>query len=91
MLFPVLPQTAAYLLNFINLEDDLSYFPPYFAAPVVSGALLEQDPAVADILNKLANKIDDATMGALNYDVDGNKKEPIDVARKFLQDNGLIN
>jgi osmoprotectant transport system substrate-binding protein len=77
--------------NFINLEDDLSYFPPYFAAPVVSGALLEQDPAVADILNKLANKIDDATMGALNYDVDGNKKEPIDVARKFLQDNGLIN
>jgi osmoprotectant transport system substrate-binding protein len=76
--------------GFINLEDDQSYFPPYFAAPVVSGALLEEDPAVADVLNKLANQLDDAEMGALNYEVDGNKKEPIDVARQFLKDNGLI-
>jgi len=76
--------------GFINLEDDLSYFPPYFAAPVVSGALLEQDPSIADLLNKLANKLDDAAMGALNYKVDGDKEEPIDVARQFLKDNGLI-
>lgn len=76
--------------GFVNLEDDQSYFPPYFAAPVVSGALLEQDPAVADLLNQLANKLDDATMGALNYKVDGDKEEPIDVARQFLKDNGMI-
>ncbi|MFZ5945219.1 MAG: glycine betaine ABC transporter substrate-binding protein [Bacillota bacterium] len=76
--------------NFINLEDDLHYFPPYFAAPVVRGDLLEKDPAVADIINKLAGKLDDTTMANLNFEVDEKKKEPVDVARQFLKDNGLI-
>ena len=40
----------------VNLEDDLAYFPPYYAAPVVRGDLLEEDPEVANILNKLAGK-----------------------------------
>lgn len=76
--------------GFINLEDDLNYFPPYFAAPVVRADLLEQDPAVADVLNKLAGQLDDTTMASLNYEVDGNKKDPEDVARTFLQENGFI-
>lgn len=76
--------------GFINLVDDLSYFPPYFAAPVVSGELLEQDPGVADVLNKLAGKLDDSTMAELNYEVDGNKKDPAEVAKQWLQENGYI-
>ncbi len=76
--------------NFVNLEDDLNYFPPYFAAPVVRADLLEKDPAIADILNKLAGQLDDTTMANLNYEVDGNKKDPEDVARDFLKENGFI-
>lgn len=72
----------------VNLEDDLAYFPPYYAAPVVRGDLLEEDPEVANILNKLAGKIDDATMAQLNYEVDENKKDPSAVAKQFLQENG---
>ncbi|HHX74302.1 MAG TPA: glycine/betaine ABC transporter substrate-binding protein, partial [Firmicutes bacterium] len=68
----------------VNLEDDLAYFPPYYAAPVVRGDLLEEDPEVANILNKLAGKIDDATMAQLNYEVDENKKDPSAVAKQFL-------
>ncbi|HOJ83098.1 MAG TPA: glycine betaine ABC transporter substrate-binding protein [Bacillota bacterium] len=74
----------------VNLEDDLAYFPPYYAAPVVRGDLLEEDPEVANILNKLAGKIDDATMAQLNYEVDENKKDPSAVAKQFLQENGYI-
>ncbi len=74
----------------ITLEDDLGYFPPYYAAPVVSGDLLEEDPEVATLLNQLAGKIDDATMAELNYKVDEDKLDPSAVAKQFLQDIGLI-
>ncbi len=76
--------------DLVNLEDDLKYFPPYYAAPVVRGDLLEKDPEIANILNKLAGKIDDSTMAQLNYEVDENKKDPAAVAKQFLQENGLI-
>lgn len=77
-------------LNLGLLEDDQGFFPPYFAAPVVRQDLLEASPEVADILNQLAGQIDDATMAELNLQVDENGEEPGDVARTFLEDQGLI-
>ncbi|WP_227764456.1 glycine betaine ABC transporter substrate-binding protein [Zhaonella formicivorans] len=76
--------------DFVNLVDDLAYFPPYFAAPVVRGDLLEKDPGIADTLNKLAGKLDDNTMAKLNYQVDGDKKDPAEVAKQFLKEQGFI-
>src|SRR5690606_17353766 len=38
-------------LGLVTLEDDRGFFPPYFAAPVVRQELLDQDPAIADVLN----------------------------------------
>ena len=43
----------------VTLEDDLGFFPPYFAAPVVRQELLDEDPAIADVLNRLGGRIDD--------------------------------
>lgn len=77
-------------LGLFNLVDDKHYFPPYYAAPVVRGDLLKKAPEVADILNKLAGAIDDATMAQLNLQVDQQKKAPADVARSFLKERGLI-
>jgi glycine betaine/choline ABC-type transport system substrate-binding protein len=77
-------------LGLVTLEDDLGFFPPYFAAPVVRQDLLDKDAAVADVLNKLAGKIDDETMAGLNSQIDTEGKEPEDVARAFLQEQGLI-
>lgn len=77
-------------LDLVLLEDDMGYFPPYHAAPVVDGELLEQNPEIADILNQLAGQIDDATMASLNLQVDEGGEEPIDVARAFLEERGLI-
>jgi osmoprotectant transport system substrate-binding protein len=77
-------------LGLVTLEDDLGFFPPYFAAPVVRQELLDEDPALADVMNQLAGKIDDQTMASLNLQVDEGGEEPHDVAQAFLEEQGLI-
>ncbi len=76
--------------NLVVLEDDLKFFPPYYAAPVVRMDLLSKAPQVVDILNQLAGKISDISMASLNYTVDGKKMEAEVVAKDFLKSNGLI-
>lgn len=78
-------------LNLVTLEDDRNLFPPYDAGIVVRADLFERYPEVEGILNKLAGAIDDATMAALNYEVDGKRRDPRTVAREFLIERGLIN
>lgn len=77
-------------LKLVTLVDDLHFFPPYFAAPVVRQDLLTKAPDVATVLNKLSGKIGDSTMAGLNLQVDQDKKDPGDVAHAFLQQQGLI-
>ena len=76
--------------NLVVLDDDLKFFPPYFAAPVVRMDLLTKAPKVAGILNKLAGKISDIDMATLNYAVDGKKLETEAVARDYLKNTRLI-
>ena len=77
-------------LGLVSLVDDMGFFPPYFAAPVVRQELLDEDPAIRDVLNQLAGKLDDATMAGLNAQVAIDQLEAIDVARTFLQDQGIV-
>lgn len=76
--------------NLVVLEDDLKFFPPYFAAPVVRTDLLTRAPKVAEVLNRLAGKISDDAMAALNYAVDGKKQDAEAVAKDFLKSQGLV-
>lgn len=77
-------------LGLVILEDDLGFFPPYYAAPVVRQDLIDASPEVAEVLNQLAGAIDDATMAELNFRVDDGGEEAADVARSFLIEQGLI-
>ena len=72
------------------LEDDLGFWPPYNGAAVIKTDIIERDPRVAVILNLLMQKLDGATMSALNWEVDGNSQEPADVAFDFLMESGLL-
>lgn len=81
-------QIAAY--DLLLLQDDKGLFPPYQIAPVVRQQALDANPKIATVLNKLAPLLTDATMQSLNFEVDGKKREPADVAKEFLQKNGLI-
>jgi len=77
-------------LDFVLLEDDKGFFPPYYAAPVVRGELLEKAPEVEDVLNQMAGLLDDSTMAELNLRVDEGGEEPGPVAEDFLTQQGLI-
>jgi len=72
------------------LKDDLGFFPPYEAAPVIRIDFLNGHPEVRDILRRLTGELDSATMRRLNFEVDEKGRSPEAVAREFLLERGLI-
>ena len=79
---------AAYDLR--TLDDDLQFFPPYEAMPVVRKELLRKFPEVEDALKKLIGLISDNVMRELNYKVDVEKVSPEKVAEIFLKERNLL-
>lgn len=73
--------------DLVMLEDDLNFFPPYDAAPVVDNQVLKNTPRLEEALNKLGNTISTEKMQQLNYEADNNLLEPSVVAERFLQEN----
>ncbi len=73
-------------LDLVVLEDDRDFFPPYDAAPVVRGELLDRHPEVRAALAVLAGTIDDAEMRRLNAMVDVDGREPAAVAAAWLDE-----
>jgi len=76
-------------LNLKVLQDDKNFFPPYYAAPIVRNEVLENNPQLEEILNKLAGTIDDQKMQELNYKVDNEKQAIKKVAEDFLKEAGI--
>jgi len=74
----------------VLLEDDQKFFPPYYAAPVVRSETLKAHPEIAEVLNKLAGKINDEQMAQLNAKVDVEKQSARQVAEDWLKAQGLI-
>jgi osmoprotectant transport system permease protein len=73
-----------------QLADDRKYFPPYDAVPVVRQATLTKFPELGAILKQLGGILTVDEMRKLNYAVDGEKRQPRDVAREFLSQKGLL-
>jgi osmoprotectant transport system substrate-binding protein len=76
--------------DLVLLEDDRGMFPPYQVAPVMRAQILEDHPEVADALNAIAPLLTNEAMQTLNFEVSGNGREPADVAREFLVQEGII-
>ncbi len=76
--------------NLQTLEDDLNYFPPYEAAPMLREEVLEEFPQLKDVFEKIAGKISTEAMTEMNFQVDGKKKLPEEVALNFLQQQKLL-
>lgn len=77
-------------LKLVVLADDRHFFPPYQVTPVVRREVLEKNSEIRDILNAIAPKLTNETMQRLNYEVSGKHREPIEVAKAFLMQEGLI-
>ncbi|CAM4000782.1 glycine betaine ABC transporter substrate-binding protein [Paracoccus yeei] len=76
--------------DFVVLKDDKGYFPSYAMTPVVRKDILDANPQLADLLNDLSGRLDDAAMMALNSQVDVKKKSVEGVASDFLEAQGMI-
>ena len=72
-------------LDLAPLQDTRHYFPPYHAVPVVRAASLRREPALSLALQRLAGKVTDKDMRALNAAVDLQKQDVRDVVRDFLR------
>ena len=76
-------------LGLVALEDDLHYFPPYDAVPVVRQATLAEYPQLRAALAELANQVSASDMRRMNYAVDGRLNDPAEVIREFRKSKGL--
>ncbi len=76
--------------NFVILKDDKGYFPSYALTPVARKETLDKNPKLAEQLNALSAKLDDATMAKLNATIDVDKKTVKEVASNFLRSQGLV-
>jgi osmoprotectant transport system substrate-binding protein len=76
-------------LHLVALEDDLHYFPPYDAVPIVRQSTLQKFPQLRAALADLAGKITAVDMRHLNYEVDAGQRDVAVVVRAFRQSKGL--
>ena len=76
--------------DFVVLEDDLDFFPPYQASPLVGRRLWETRPDAVRALSELAGMFDEEAMRALNRRIEVDGVELETVARDALTAIGLV-
>ncbi len=77
-------------LGLVVLDDDKHYFPPYDAVPIVRPSLFVDCPSARAAFERLGGRITADEMRAMNYAVDGEKKDAAAVAKNFLAVQGLL-
>jgi osmoprotectant transport system substrate-binding protein len=76
-------------LHLLGLEDNLHYFPPYDAVPIVRHDAFEKFPQLRAALADLHNKISAADMRRLNAQVDADQRDVAAVVRAFRASKNL--
>ncbi|MBA2313987.1 MAG: glycine betaine ABC transporter substrate-binding protein [Chloroflexi bacterium] len=77
-------------LGLTVLEDDKQFFPSYQPSLNVKQEVLDANPGIADLFAPVAEALDDETILTLNAKVDVDGEEPADVAKAFLEEQGLM-
>jgi glycine betaine/choline ABC-type transport system substrate-binding protein len=72
-------------LGLVTLEDDLGFFPPYQAAPLVRAQTLAREPRLRAALQLIAGRIGDAEMRRLNAAVDLEREPAASVASAWIR------
>ena len=72
------------------LKDDIALFPAYQGAPLMKAEFAEKNPQIVTALNRLAGKISEEEMSEMNYRVKVQGESAENVARDYLEKNGLL-
>ena len=71
-------------MDFVTLEDDRRFFPPYEAALVVRRSALVRVPKALSVLEKLSHRISEEDMRRMNAEAEGGRRKVPEIARDFL-------
>jgi len=72
------------------LADDRHFFPNYNAAPVINSKTLARYPAIRGLLGPVTARLNTETAQRLNGEVDVEGKDPREVAKDWLIQQGFI-
>lgn len=75
--------------EFVTLVDDRTCLPTYEAAPLITKQSLQKHPQIAGVFAMLKGAITTETMSRLNYRVEIEGEDVGEVARHFIQQQGL--
>lgn len=76
-------------LDFVALEDDRHYFPPYDAVPLVRSDSLARWPQISQAMQHLSGKLTAEDMRSMNLAVDAQHRDVEEVVREFRTRKGL--
>ena len=76
--------------DFVILEDDRHFFPPYDAAALVRGEILVRHPELARVISLLTNALDPPRMRELNLRIQENGEPVAQVAFDALRSLDLV-
>lgn len=77
-------------LDLVVLEDDRKFFPNYNLSAVLQTTLLEELPQIADLFGPVTEKLTSELLQELNALVDVDGQEPVNVAHKWLLEEGFV-
>jgi osmoprotectant transport system permease protein len=72
-------------LDLAMLRDNRAYFPPYYAVPIVRSAVILAHPEVREAFARLAGRISEDDMRAMNAAVDVDHRDVAATVREFLR------
>lgn len=76
-------------LDLVLLDDDEGFFPIYQPAVTIRNEVIKRYPEIADVFERVAPLLDEATMIELNRRVDVEGQLPRQVAIDWLRETGL--
>ncbi|CAM5638612.1 glycine/betaine ABC transporter substrate-binding protein [Streptomyces purpurascens] len=77
-------------MNLAVMDDDRKFFPNYNAAPMINTNTLKEWPAIADVLDPVTAKLDNAVARRLNAKVDVDGEDPHQVALDWMVEEGFV-
>ncbi|WP_128428809.1 glycine betaine ABC transporter substrate-binding protein [Streptomyces cyaneus] len=77
-------------MNLVVMQDDRKFFPNYNAAPMINSETLKKWPAIADVLDPITKKLNNAVAQDLNAKVDVDGEDPHQVALDWMKAEGFV-
>ncbi|MFF8189363.1 glycine betaine ABC transporter substrate-binding protein [Streptomyces bobili] len=77
-------------MRLVVMADDRKFFPNYNAAPVINSKTFEEWPAIAEVIDPVTAKLDNAVAQELNAKVDVDGEDPHQVALDWMKAEGFV-